>query len=212
MKNETDDNGMAVATYTERAGAMNKRARQLLVEEAGKLWLKARSAADNIGELEIVCMNRMREAGLKINQASGHEQLIFGVDGTEFCRREILPHLPPSMDLKIVRACVHLANNLKAPVQDREELRAAKRELQLVMESLGLAEAPRRKELQSAHARNLFSDYVSRVASLRVLFEELETEEPMERWSPDKLDEFLENAQPVEERIARAKKLRLGLK
>jgi hypothetical protein len=210
MKTSTPD--VAVATYTERAGEMNRRARQLLVEEAGKLWLKARNAADNIGELEIVCLNRMREAGLKINQASGHEQLIFGSDGTEFCRREILPHLPEGMDMKVVRACVHLATNLKAPVRDREELRAAKRELQLVMESLGLAEAPRRKELQSAHARNLFSDYVSRVASLRVLFEELEVEEPMERWSPDKLDEFLEEAAPVKERITRAEKLRLGLK
>lgn len=212
MKNETDDNGMAVATYTERAGAMNKRARQLLVEEAGNLLLKAKHAAGNIGELQIFCINQMRAAGLKINQASGHEQLIFNMEGTEFCRREILPYLPEGMDLKMVRACVHVANNLKEPIKTLDELRAAKRELQLVMESVELATAPKRDQIQTAHARNLFAAYVSTTCNFRMLLDKMETEEPMERWSPDKLDEFLENWQPLEERVARAKKLRLGLK
>ena len=197
-------------TYTEHASTMSRTARQSACTEAGKLWLKATAAATSIGELEIDCVNRLREAGLKINQACGREQLSFNLEGKEFCRREILPLLPAGMDLAAVHTCVHLANHLKQPVATREELRAIKPELQLAFQTLGLVEAPRRKELQTAHGRNLFSDFVSRTLGLRALFEELEKEEPMETWPAPKLDEFLESTLPVKERIERAERLRLG--
>jgi hypothetical protein len=43
-----------------------------------------------------------------------------------------------------------------------------------------------------------------------VLVEELDREEPMATWPREKLEEFLETAQPVKERIATAEKLLLG--
>jgi hypothetical protein len=197
-------------TYTERAGKMSRRARKAACAQAGKAWQKAQSAAGNISELEIVCVNRLREAGVALNQAAGRTQLLFNIHGLEFCRNELLPLLPPGMGLEQVQACVHIANSVPKPIQTREELKLAKQELQLAFQALGLIEAPRRKELQSAHARNLFSDFVSRAVGLNVLFDDLEKEEPMENWPAAKLDEFLETTVPVAAKIEKAKKLRLG--
>lgn len=199
-------------TYPERATAMEKRARKALVEKAGALWLKAKHAAANIGELEVLAINRMREAGLALNAASGHEQLIFSLEGAEFCRKEILPHLPEGMDLRAVRVCVHLAANLKAPIASREELKAAKAHVQLVLDALGLADASRRKELQSAHTINLFCKSTRHCSQLLDLLDELEKAEPMETWPANKLDEFLDQSAPLKERIAKAEKLRLAAK
>lgn len=200
-----------LTTYPERALAMTKAARKAACERAGEKYHKAMHAAGNIGELEVVVINRLREAGLELITACGREQLLFSLEGKEFCRRELLPFLP-EMDLAKVQVCVHIANTVKTPLANQEELRAVRPELQLAFQMFGLADAPRRKELQTAHARNLFSDFVSRATSLKLLFDELEQEEPMAQWPPDKLDEFLETAQPVKEKIERAEKLRLGIK
>ena len=199
-------------TYPERAGAMSRRARKNACADAGRHWKRAEAAASNIGELEIVCLNELRSVGEKINQAAGRDQLLFNIKGAEFCRKEILPLLPEGMLLQQVQACVHIANTIKTPIETRAELEAVRPELQLAFQALGLASAPRRKELQSPVAQNLFSDFVNRTASLGMLFEELETEEPMDHWPPEKLDEFLETAEPVKEKIERAESLRMGRK
>jgi hypothetical protein len=105
---------------------------------------------------------------------------------------------------------VHLANTLPKPISTPEELRAVKKEVQQMLTIFGLAEAPRRKELQSAHARNKYAEVADKAASLRVLLDEIEQEEPMEQWPRPKVEEFLEDMQPVRERIAKAEKLVLG--
>jgi len=196
--------------YNQHAIAMTNRERKACAERAGALFTKAQHAAMNIGELEVVCLNRLREAGIQFNIACGREQLIFTVEGREFCRKELLPHLPPEMDIAAIQACVHIANNVPKPIETREELKAVKAELQLAFQALGLADAPRRKELQTAHARNLFSDFVNKFAAVKLTLDELETEQPMDKWPSAKLDEFIENAQPVKAKIERAEKLRLG--
>gem|GEM_PF-5723510 len=198
-------------TYTERAGKMAARARVAACAKAGQAWKSAQIATEEITEKEMAVVNALREAGLALQQASGlRSQLLFDIGGKEFCRKELLPLLPAGMGLEQVQACVHIAKAVPAPITTRDGLRAAKQEMQLAFQVLGLIDAPRRKELQSAHARNLFSDFVSRALGLNVLFADLDKEEPMEKWPAPKLDEFLETTVPVVARIEKAKKLRLG--
>lgn len=201
----------AETTYEEQALTQVRNARRAAAEAGAAKLAKAMNTMSNIGELEVLAINTLRAAGQDFNTVAGREQLNFDALGMAFARREILPHLPAGVDMKHVRLAVHLASLLPEPIRTTEELRAVKREVQQMLSVFELADAPRRRELQSAHARNLFADFVSRTASLRVLFDDLRKEEPMESWPADKLDEFLENAKPVKETIAQAEKLRLGL-
>ena len=193
-------------TYPERAGAMSRATRRAACKLAGKEWLQAQQDAKMMQAREMSCINHLRRAGEFINRAAGREQLLFNLEGFEFAREHLLPLLP-GMTVEQVRACVHIARTVKEDVTTPEQLKSVRHEMQLGFQALGLADPPRRKELQSAQARNLFSDFVSRTAGLGVLFEELEEEEPMEQWPPDKLQEFLDSVVPVREKIERAEKL-----
>lgn len=200
-----------LTTYNERSMSLTKAARKAACERAGEKFVKAQHATGNIGELEIVVVNGLREAGLELITACGRDQLLFSLEGREFCRKELMPYLPPGMDLPKIQACVHIANTVKEPIATVEELRTVKTELQMAFQMFGLSEAPRRKELQTAHARNLFSDWVSRITSTALVGNEMEQSEPMESWPGSKLDEYLEAAQPVKQQIERAEKIRLGI-
>lgn len=194
----------------ESALMQTRRAREAAAKAGAAALEKARTTAGNIGELEVACLNRLIEAGKQFNIACGREQLLFTTEGFEFARREILPHLAQGMTLDHVRAAVKLANQHPEPLRDVAELKSVKRELQGIMVLFDLAATPARGQLQNAHARNFFADVVSQFANSRVLFEKLEAASPMESWPREKLEEFITTAQPVEDRIVRAKKLLIG--
>ncbi len=198
-------------TYSERAYAMTKQARQAHVDRAVTALNKAKSATGNISELEVLVLNRIREAGIEFNHASGHEQLNFTLEGCEFVRREIVPHLPEGMSIEQVRMAVKIASMLPNPIKDPKELAQLKPVIQLALGAFALKESHKAKELQTAHARNLFSDFVNDTLGLGSLFEKLQKEEPMEGWPADKLDELLEKGKPLVEIVKRAERLRLGL-
>lgn len=185
-------------------------ARKAAAETAGKLLTDAIGKAASIRHLEIESLNTLREAGQQFNIASGRKQLVFDLAGVAFTRKYILPHLPPAAKIEHVRLAVHLANTLPAPISTPEELRAVKREVQLMLTLFGLADAPRRKELQSAHAHNYFAEFTDRVATMGVLLEKLEAEAPIDSWRREKLEEFLEDAKPLRQAIARAERALLG--
>jgi hypothetical protein len=161
-------------TYPERAGKMAKKARKVACREAGEAWRNATKAAADMGELEIEVVNSLRLAGEKILEAAGRAQLTFSLEVKEFCRKELLPMLPPGMEIEQVCACVKIAAHISKPIQNRDELRAVRQEVQLAFQALGLVEVRRRAELQTAHARNLFSDFVSRASGLIVLVADME--------------------------------------
>lgn len=202
--------GEGIQTYTERAGGMARQARQAACAAAAKHWQQAQAAAGNIVAAELTCLNELRAAGQRFNDAAGREQLLFTAEGREFVRAEILPHMPRGMTVAHIHACVQLAQRLPQPVTSREELAALRTELQLTFQTLGLIQAPRRKEFQTERLRNLFSDFVHRVDKLASIIREVVEEEPMETWPVNKLDEFLDYSRPVKERIEAAEKLRLG--
>lgn len=195
--------------YSERAGAMNKSARRTACGEVSKLWTQSKAAEGDIFELEKLILNNLREAGQKLNLASGREQLLFTIEGKEFVRKELLPNLPADMGLAQVQACVHIAQHIRERVETREQLRAAKREFQLALHALGIGQKPQR-ELQTAHTRNLFQIFVNRLMDVSALCEDLSREEPLEDWPREKVEDFLESARRLRDQIAKAERVLLG--
>lgn len=211
MTNTTDTSEIGNSlSYPERAGAMSKVARKAAFTKAASHLEKFRNVTMNIGELRVTQLNQLRAAGQQFNLGCGREQLSFNLEGLEFARKEILPFMPEGIGVNEIHACVLIAAKMPEPAKTPAEVDSLTRQFQHEFEMLGLAPSHKRKELQNPHARNLFSDFVNRAAGLGVLFEELEKEEAMESWPPDKLDEFLTTTQPVKEKILRAERLRLG--
>ena len=209
---ETHGQDAHATTYPERAVEMTKQARRAACESAGKHWEVAAKATSDIEQAKIIRINELREAGIDLNTACGREQLLFTADGFIFTREKILPHLPPDMTVEAVRACVHIANKMPAPITTVAEVNLLEKQLQVEFALLGLAESHKRKELQSPHVRDLFSNFVSRAARLEVLIDELEKDPDigaMDKWNPELLDEFIETMKPAKEKIERAEKLRL---
>lgn len=197
--------------YPERAGKLAKQARKAACSAAGEHWRAATKAAADMRDLEIEVVNSLRLAGEKILEAAGRTQLFFSLEVKEFCRKEILPLLPPGMEINQIRACVQIASHIPRPIENREELRAARQDVQLAFQALGLVEVRRRTELQSPVVRNLFSDFVNRVSALKVAVAELEAEGPLKDWPAEKLEEMLETLTPLVELNERVKKIRLGI-
>ena len=203
-------------THNDRAITMTKAARKAACLDAGTHWARARNANDNIDQCRIVRLNALRAAGERINVACGREQLLFTVDGNIFCREQLLPHLPADMSIEAVQGCVHIANKMEQPVKTVAELDRLEKQLQEEFQLLGLLPSPRVRELQKAHQKNFFSIYVSVFSTAKESLLNLEKPDvegglgPMESWTPAVLDEFLDNAKPVKEQIARAERLRLG--
>ena len=190
---------------------MSLRARRTAFQKAAEYLEAYKANCVEIGALRVSRMNSLREAGQQFNIGSGREQLSFGLDGIEFTRKEILPLMPEGIGINEVHACVLIAAKMPLPAQTVAEVDALEKAFQHEFEMLGLTASHKRKELQSPQARNLFSDFVNITSGLALKLADLEKEEPMEKWPPAKLDEFLQTAQPVKEKISRAESLRLGL-
>ena len=198
-------------TPNEAALTQSRQARAAAAKLGAARLAKAKHVTGNIGELEVLCFNLVIEAGKQFNIACGREQLLFTVDGAEFARREILPHLDPGLTLEHVKCAVKLAVTHPEPLKSIEELKSVKREFQQILIAFNIADKPGRRELQTAHARNLFADLVNWFTTGPQLLSKLEAAEPMDRWPREKLQEFVEEAKPLKERIAKAEKLLLGV-
>ena len=197
-------------TYTERAGKMAHKARHRAFKTAALCLERFKADSLQIGSLRVDRLNKLREAGRQFNIGCGREQLSFGLEGVEFTRKEILPLMPEGIGVNDIHACVLSANKMTEPAKTPEEVDTLEKLFQHEFEMLGLVENRKRKELQSALARNLFSDFVNLFAGAKVKMDELEKEEPMEKWPDEKLDEFIFSSAPVKAKILRAEALMAG--
>jgi hypothetical protein len=195
-------------TYPERAGAIARDSRINCCEEAGWHWLAAVEAKKEIEREKIRAFNELREAGIKLNEASGREQLTFNLNGKDFVRKELLTHLPDGMTLSQVQCCCHIANTVQEPVKTIEELRVEEEKMQPFFEE-HFGESKKKIVLTSHAAKNLFSTIVTKTQDWSNIFDELVEEEPIEKWSGEQLDEFIEKTRPIVERRDQAIKIRL---
>lgn len=198
-------------TYPERAGAIAREARIECCQTAAKHWNQAVEAKHGIDREKIKAFNELREAGISLNEASGREQLTFNENGREFVRKELLPHLPEGMTVSKVQCCCHIANTVPEPVKTIEELRVEQDKMEpFLTEHFG--ESKKKIALTSHKAKNLFSTIVTKTADWAAVFDELAVEEPLEQWSGEKLDEFIEKTKPMDDRYQAAVKIRLHSK
>ena len=191
-------------TYTERAGKLAKKARVTAVRQMEKLIVRAKDALTS-GQIKGI--NLLREAGEKANQAAGRNQLLFNLEGLEFCRKEILPLIKSGITLKEIQLAVHIRAKLEKPIESAEELKAFKAECKASQVLMGFADESTR-EGQSLIERNLFCTLTTAARKFELLLEDLEKEKPMEEWESDALDEFLESTVPVQAKIEKAKQLK----
>jgi hypothetical protein len=175
--------------YLENSQAMAKDARTELLLLASKDWAAAKQAATEAGKLEIVAINKIRDCGLKLQEASDREHFSF----TFFTR--VQDQLP--MGFAEAKFAVNLARKLDKPVTTLDEARQARR---VLFEALGAATAPKRIGEQSAHEEeNPWSIFINTAATFTSLFEKLD-DEPMEKWKRDKLKKFVQTTKPIVEK------------
>jgi len=166
-------------------------------------------AKDAMTSGQIKGINLLREAGEKANQAAGRSQLLFNLEGLEFCRKEILPLIKSGITLKEIQLAVHIRAKLEKPIESADELKAFKAECKASQVLMGFADESTRGD-QSLIERNWFCTLTTAARKLEQSVGELEKELPMDQWESDALDEFLETTVPVVAMVEKAKKLRLG--
>ena len=184
-------------TYTERAGKLAKKARVTAVRQMEKLIVRAKDALTS-GQIKGI--NLLREAGEKANQAAGRNQLLFNLEGLEFCRKEILPLIKSGITLKEIQLAVHIRAKLEKPIESADELKAFKAECKASQVLMGFADESTR-EGQSLIERNLFCTFTTAVRKFEISIEELEKELPIDRWDEQARIEFLETSEPAVAKI-----------
>lgn len=189
MKNEI--------TPAENAIVMSKAAQAKLIEGASTDFLRAQEACKEAARLEIEAINRLRSAGLKYQEASGHDQPDFG-----FWQAH-KDALPAGATFKALKFCVHLANNIAAPIKTMGEARQVR---QTMFVALNEQAAPKRLAPQAAHERNPWTEFVADVSGLTALFRDLGTDD-MDQWGREKLSSFVLTTKPIAEQHQRAKEL-----
>lgn len=184
-------------TNGEASAKLARKSRDALFKGINADWIAAKKAADEGAKLELMAVNRLRSAGLKLQQASDHEQVNFTFYDNHRSQ------LPEGMTFKAVKFCIHLARAFAAPIKTLDEARKAR---QLMFEAFGQASAPKRIEDQASHESNPWSEFVAGAANFTGLFRKIEAE-PMEQWGLAKLNKFVETTKPIVDKHQAAKEL-----
>jgi len=182
-------------TNAENSVKLQKKANTALVKGIGRDWTAAKVAAEASAKLQIKALNLLRDAGIKAQQASGHEQV-----GFEFWHG-IEKVLPQGLHFKALKFCVHLARNFDKPIKTLDDARSAS---QMMFEAFGEATAPKRLEAQSSHEKNPWNDFVSTASAFTALFSDLQVE-AMDTWGRDRLTTFIRETEPIATAHSRAK-------
>lgn len=194
-------------TYPEQAKAVAEMAREQGCADFDSHWQCIEKGINERLELDIYIVNEMREAGLAINNASGREQLVFDMRGTEFVRNELLPRIKSRVSMKHLKACVHVANSVTGPIKTEADLKAARAAIQPFLFEIGVSvcEKPRADRIPQTH--DPYATFVRHTAQLSVILKEVEDECPMGNWDKEQIGEFLDYMRPVKEKIELAEKL-----
>ena len=182
MKNNTS------MTYVERSRSLDTKAHRELLKGIARDWAAASTAAKTAGQQTVIGINRMRACGEKIKLLCGHDQI-----SLDFYT-SVATLLPKEMRFEAAKRAVHISNKLADDVHTPQEALAAQRDL--FTATMECAE-PRRLTDQVAHESNPWSELISKANGFTVFFGQLEEDEPMEKWSDEKLRSFVTNTKPI---------------
>lgn len=132
-----------ITDYSDRINPVKRAERIAIIQSAGQDWQESTAATREGADKFVEAANKMRSAGEKLNQSSGHEQLIFSTNGVDFVRRDVLPHLPEKMDIYQCEYAVSMARILKQPAKCFEDLTAPA--IQLLLYSVELEKRKNRQ-------------------------------------------------------------------
>jgi hypothetical protein len=187
--------------FSDRTAATEKKARIELLESAARDWAEAKEMVSQAAELELGALRKMREAGLKLQEASGRETPKFS-----FYQECALPVLRQKkredLSFEAVKFCVGLIKVFSEGIESLSEARGARQRL---FEVVGAAPVPKREKAQRAHENNDLSKFVSSAASLRSSLNKLGELQGLEQ---GKLETLVREVGPVVEVYARAVELR----
>lgn len=184
----------ALITNEDSSRKLARKAETALLKGVASNWAVARQAGRDIERLTIEMANRLRAAGIQLQEAAGHEQI-----GFEWWHKH-QDKLPQDLSFKALKVCVHLARASEQPFEKYDEVKKAQ---QLFFEAIGDATPPKRLTQQVAHESNPWSEFINETASLLSMFDKLE-DEPLQNWGREKLEKFVETTQPIFEKHVQA--------
>jgi len=178
--------------------ALALKARTALLKGVSEDWTAAKSKAVEAGKLELQSLNLLRSAGVKLQEAANRERLSF----ESF--RLMQPSLPKDFTWPAAQFCFQLGSQFDKPIKTLDEATAARR---ILFEKLGEQSTPKRIAEQTAHDSNPWSELVDKAARFTAFFDQLAEEDPMDKWSPDKLRNFISTTKPIADKHAEAIRL-----
>lgn len=184
-------------TYEDSSRIIAREANEALFKEIQADWKESRKLIKESCELSVTGMNLLRAIGLRLQQASNHEQVSF-----DFYR---LAHeqgkLPKDMTHEGCKLCVKLAQKYPDPINAIDQARAEYQPMLIVMGE----QAPPKRGDQTAHADNPWDSFFSWSAK----FNSLETfaRSNLKEWDKDGLRQFIKAVEPIAKRYEEAKGL-----
>ena len=185
-------------TNAEASQQLAIKARAALLKGASQDWTEAKAKATEAGKLELQSLNLLRTAGVKLQEACDRDNLCFA------SFEKMQSALPKDLTFPAAKFCVSLCKTFDKPIASLEEAAAARR---ILFQKLNQEEEPKRLEQQTAHERNTWSELITKAMGFTAFFDELQEEEPMEKWGKDKLRSFISTTKPIADRHAEAVKL-----
>lgn len=187
-------------SYAEESAQMTRQSRDEILKKASRDWREAKEAGCKAAEFEIVAINKIRDVGLSLQQASGRELITL-----EFFNH-VSKRLPKDLNFTQAKVCISVARKLEKPVETIEECRSIK---QTMFECLLELPQPKRLEEQTARESNPWSNFVASFTSIEQIFSALEYK-PMSEWGKDKLLKFVSVVEPVTTKYNQAVELLEG--
>jgi hypothetical protein len=179
-------------TYTERAAKMTAQEESALVTEIAKDFKVVEESAHKTEQLMIVGCNAMRRIGCNVQILTGHEQI--SVSTFEGLKKKHGKRVPKKLSFNFLKCCVHVSHKIDKDVTTAQEAMQLQKDLFIANAQYS---EPKRLAEQTAHDVNPWSELISKGAAVIAFIVQMQEDEPMENWSKDKLDSFVQTYKPL---------------
>lgn len=184
-------------TNEEKSLLLANKARNVALEGVARDWTAAEEKMRESCKIQLSAANLMRNAGIKLQEAAGREQIDF--EWFKFNESK----LPKGMNFKAVSVCVRLARNFDQPIQRLDEARSVVLQMMFAFDQLT---EPHRATQQNAHELNPWDELVSWSANFNGLWKQIGAE-AMEAWDHARLRSFVSSTEPIVEKHQAARAL-----
>lgn len=197
-----NDTTTDLVPYQDRANQQSVQAVNSLMNEAMTRINTGLERAKEGTEKWVEAVNEIRAAGENVALAEDHGQKVM---------RLFFSSVATQNDWEVAtlakqrcNAALMIFKMMPKPAKTFAECKFA---VQTVLQLTGDTAPPKREQKQIAHSRNPWNEFVSDIATVETLVEELTKETPLEEWGTDKLYQFVRATDALAEKHDRAQKL-----